>query len=733
MPKIIIQGTVQGVGFRPTVYRVAKALGLKGHVLNTGSNVEVAINGNPNIFMDALKEALPPLARIDDYSVVDSPEPDNDFQIIQSSTGNRNSPLPPDAAICSDCLEELFQPENPRYQFPFINCTNCGARFSVISDMPYDRPKTSMDDFPMCMACQSEYGSPENRRFHAQTTSCPNCGPQFRLGSIASSDIGFRFDCSSDPIFDFTRQIDAGKIGAIKSWGGTHIVCIPEEIDYLRDKFNRSQKPLAVMVKDMKTARKYASISEPEESLLQSTARPIVLVDKKGDYLDATSPGLDKVGIYLPYNGLHHMLFDVLDHDAVIMTSGNLPGEPMAVTDEEISKLNADIFLIHNRRIINRVDDSVIIPYKSSQFFVRKSRGYVPEPLNLPHDRTLVAVGADMNGCGAISIGGKAIQTQHIGDINQYDTSLFLEHSIKHLLRLYGISRPDAVITDMHPRYSSRMVGKRLAEEWDVPVIEMQHHAAHGFALAAEHGFEKLQVLSCDGTGYGTDGQVWGGEILQIDKGIFERTGHLSYIPLLGGDKAVEDPRRMVFAITQILGTGQSYFDGQEADILGQIMDSSVKTSSTGRVLDALACWLGVCQKMTYDGEPAMKLEPYLRKGKASYDFKAKIENGVIDTVDLFGQLGEIAGPGKSPDAANLSRSFVEALFEGLIEAASPSESLGFTGGVSYNITINEILEQKLDKRGIKLITHQKVPNGDGGISFGQLAGGGYRVSSSSR
>jgi len=716
--RIIIQGIVQGVGFRPTVYRVAKSLGLKGHVLNTGSNVEVVIDGDPEEFMDALKKALPPLARIDDFTVEDCPEPDNKFQIFQSSIGTRNSPLPPDAAICDDCLAELLQPENLRYKFPFINCTNCGARFSVIYDMPYDRPKTSMDDFPMCQSCKAEYDNPEDRRFHAQTTSCPDCGPYYRLEGVPTNDqIGL-----------FAKAVDSGKIGAIKSWGGTHIVCIPEAVGYLREKFNRSQKPLAVMVKDLETAKKYAVISEHEEALLQSTARPIVLVDKKGDYLDETAPGLDKVGIYQPYSGLHHLLFNALAHDAVIMTSGNLPGEPMAVTDEEIMKLNADIFLIHNRRVINRVDDSVIIPYKDSQFFVRKSRGYVPEPLNLPHDKTLVAVGADMNGCGAISIAGKAIQTQHIGDINQYDTSVFLEHAIRHLLRLYGISRPDAVITDMHPKYSSRGLGKQLAKEWDVPQIEVQHHAAHGFALAAEHGLEVLKILSCDGTGYGTDGQVWGGEIMQIEKGKFERTGHLSYIPLLGGDKAVEDPRRIVFSITQMLGTGQPFFKGQEADVLEQMMENSVKTSSTGRVLDALACWLGVCQKMTYDGEPAMKLEPYLRKGAATYDFKAKVNNGIIDTVDLFGQLysaSEPSGIRNETEKANISRSFVEALFNGMIEAARPADMLGFTGGVSYNLAINDILEQKLTERGAKLITHQNVPNGDGGISFGQLAGGG--------
>ncbi len=726
MPKIIIRGIVQGVGFRPTVYRVANSLGLKGHVLNTGSNVEVVLDGDPEMFIEALEEALPPLARIDDYYVEDSEIPGTDFRIIQSSIGSRNSPLPPDAAICPDCLEELFQTGNNRNNYPFINCTNCGARFSVIYDMPYDRPNTSMNDFPMCRSCQAEYANPENRRFHAQTTSCPDCGPQYRLEGVPSNDrIGL-----------FARAIDSGKVGAIKSWGGTHVVCIPEAIGYLREKFNRSQKPLAVMVKDLETAQKYAEVSDHDDRLLQSTARPIVLLEKKGEYLDATSPGLDRVGMYLPYSGLHHLLFRELSHDAIIMTSGNPPGEPMAVTDEEIMKLNADVFLIHNRRVINRVDDSVIIPNGNSQFFIRKSRGHVPGPISLPHDRTLVAVGADMNGCGAISINGKAIQTQHIGDINQYDTSQFLEGSIRHLMRLYGLEQPEAVITDIHRKYSSRRVGNRLADEWHVPIIEIQHHAAHGFGLAAEHGLDKIQVLSCDGTGYGTDGQVWGGEIMYICKGNYERTGHLSYIPLLGGDKAVEDPRRMVFAISQMLGTSQPYFSGQEAEILGQMMKNSVKTSSTGRVLDALACWLGICQRMTYDGEPAMKLERYIRKGRGAHDFRPRVENGIIDTVDLFGQLYSVSEPMQdsvNSDAANLARSFVEALFDGMIEAANPSYSLGFTGGVSYNIAINGILESKLDERGVKLITHQKVPNGDGGISFGQLVGGGFHLPSCSR
>lgn len=724
--KIIIRGIVQGVGFRPTVYRVARRLGFKGHVLNTGSHVEVCIDGDVEVFMNALMQALPPLARVDDFEALECPSPENDFIIIPSSAGLRSSPLPPDAAICDDCLAELFEEGNRRFGFPFINCTNCGARFSVIYDMPYDRPKTSMDDFPMCQTCEAEYSNPEDRRFHAQTTSCPDCGPAYRLEGLNSVD----------PIADFAEQIDAGNIGAIKSWGGTHVVCIPEQVNYLRERFSRSQKPLAVMVKDLETARKYASISGHEEKILTSSARPIVLLDKSGSELDATAPGLDKVGLYLPYNGLHHMLFEELEHHALIMTSGNVPGEPMAVTDKEIMKLAADVFLVHDRRVINRTDDSVVLPYHNGQYFIRKSRGHVPEEIPIQHDRTLVAVGGDMNCTGAISMGGKAIMTQHIGDINRYETSEFLASAIEHLMKLYGIDKPEAVITDMHPRYSSRGVGKRLAEKFDVGTIDVQHHAAHAYALMAEHGLDSLKVLSCDGTGYGLDGQIWGGEVLDMKGSGFKRTGHLAYIPLLGGDKAVEDPRRIVFAITSLLGMEQPYFSGTEAQVLESMTTSSVKTSSTGRVLDALACWLGVCERMTYDGEPAMKLEPYLRVGSPKYEFSAPVKGGIVDTLALFGQLTEIVEPGgklEPRNIADISHSFVSALFEGLIKAASPSGSLGFTGGVSYNLVINDIIRKKLDERGIKLITHRRVPNGDGGISFGQLAGGGYHLSGNSR
>lgn len=723
MARIIIRGVVQGVGFRPTVYRVAKNMRLKGHVKNTGSDVEICIDGDAGAFMKALTEALPPLARIDSHDILPEEITANDFQIIQSSQGRRLSPIPPDAAICNDCLAELPDINNHRHSFPFINCTNCGARFSVIADVPYDRGFTSMEPFPLCQHCETEYKNPLDRRFHAQTISCPDCGPNYTLHGSASQT----------PISDFAAMIERGVIGAIKSWGGIHLVSLPSKADELRRRYGRPQKPLAAMISTLEAARKYAEISDDEAKLLTSPARPIVLLDKAGhEWQDAVAPGLDKVGLYLPYNALQHLLFEELDHDAIIMTSGNVPGEPMVITDKGALDLSVDCYLVHNREIVNRTDDSVIIPYAGSQFFIRKSRGYVPDPLPVPHDKTLIALGADMNNAGAISIAGKAISTQHIGDVNHYETAEFLESSVRHLMKLYGIERPEAVVADMHPRYSSRTVAKRMAAELDAPLIEVQHHAAHAFSLAAEHGLKDLKVLSCDGTGYGTDGMIWGGEALEINDDDWKRLGHLKYFPLLGGDKAVEDPRRVVFAITSQLGMDQPYFTGQDKSVLTAMTEKSVKTSSCGRVLDALACWLGVCERMTYDGEPAMKLESFLRKGCAKYDFQAKVDAGVVDSPALFSQLNEHARPGEKLEhqiISDLSRSFVGALYEGLIEAARPEDSLGFTGGVSYNLVINDILENKLKERGVKLITHSRVPNGDGGISYGQLVGGGLNVS----
>jgi hydrogenase maturation protein HypF len=727
MVKILVRGVVQGVGFRPTVFRVAGKLGYRGYVKNAGSNVEICIDGDGQQFVEELKKALPTLARIEHYEFRAGKPKNKGFEIITSSDGKRTSPIPPDVAVCDQCLEELFDKKNRRHDFPFINCTDCGARFSVISDVPYDRKNTSMSKFKLCEKCRGDYTRPADRRFHAQTISCPGCGPSLMLHA----------NRTKSPLKDFAEMLDKGAIGAMKSWGGAHIVCLPSEASRLRKRYNRPQKPFAVMVRSLKAAGKYAHISKAEERLLTSASRPIVLLRKKfGNWREPVAPGLNRVGLYLPYTAIQHLLFSHLKSDALIMTSGNIPGEPMAITNKEVLELDADIHMLHDREIINRIDDSVVLPNSIGFFFIRKSRGYVPEPLPLPHDKTLLAMGGDMNSTCALSVSGKGIMSQHIGDVSHYATSLFMEKAIRHLMKLYDVKEPDAVVVDMHPRYSSRRLGKELAEDFGVPLVQIQHHEAHAYALMAEHGLKKLRVLSCDGTGYGKDSAVWGGEMLEVSSSGAQRLGHLGYIPLLGGDKAVEDPRRVVFAITSLIGINQPYFKGRDERLLESMLERSVKTSSTGRILDALACWLGVCTKMTYDGEPAMKLESYMARGRPAYELAAPVKNGAVDTLELFGQLNEIAKPGKKlrpREIADISRSFTEALFEGMIQAARPRNALGFTGGVSYNLVINGILEKKLGERGIRLVSHCRVPNGDGGISFGQLVAGGLNVSGDSR
>ena len=372
--KLIFKGVVQGVGFRPTIYRIAKKLDLKGYVINKGSEVEVVIDKDKDEFIKQVKEHLPSIAKITDITEKKDERTFNDFQILHSEKGERESLIPADVGICKDCLIELFDENDRRFHFPFTNCTVCGARYSVVKDVPYDRERTSMDEFLLCNDCQQEYKSPLNRRYHAQTISCPVCGPNYKLYDNDKKDLG-----EKQAIKRFANQIDSGKIGVIKSWGGMHLCCNLDQICRFREWYGRPQKAFAIMVKDIETAKKYGRITEHEEALLFSKSRPIVLVEKIG--LEEASPGLNTLGIFLPYTGLHYLLFSYLKSDALVMTSSNVPGEAMITTDEEAFSIDADIYLLHNRAIPNRVDDSVVRMWGSNTFFIRKSRGYVPEPI----------------------------------------------------------------------------------------------------------------------------------------------------------------------------------------------------------------------------------------------------------------------------------------------------------------------------------------------------------------
>ncbi|TET92035.1 MAG: carbamoyltransferase HypF [Methanomassiliicoccales archaeon] len=728
-----IFGVVQGVGFRPTVFRVAQLMGAKGYVKNKGSYVEVCVDKDEKAFIDKLKEELPVLGRIDRVEMTESDchEEYDSFVILSSEEGEREVSIPPDVATCVHCLNEIFAPRNRRYLFPFTNCTDCGARFSLIEDFPYDRKYTSMSDFPLCGICNEEYGTPADWRFHAQTISCPDDGPAYVLydsdGKVMEKESAIEV---------FASEIDAGGIGVAKSWGGMHIVCKLEAIPEFRKWYNRPFKPFAVMVRNLGTARKYAEVGEYEEQLLTSFQAPIVLLPKKEgpqrEVLDPASPGLGNVGLYLPYTAMQHILFHHTRSDALVMTSANLPDEPMLTNNEDVFSLGLDLNLLHNRRIVSRVDDSILIPFEGRKLFIRKSRGFVPDLLNAFHDRSVLSVGPEENVTASMSKDGKLIASQYIGNTTRYEVQNFLRDTIDRLLGLFGIKEIDAVAIDPHPMYTTRRIGEEFAERFGSEIFEVQHHWAHVAGLMADNDWEQpLVSLSVDGAGYGLDEKIWGGEILYSQLDSFERLGHLEYLPMIGGDLATKEPKRMLFAIFQRLGVTKDYFEPHKSEVFIKAMEKSPQSCSLGRVLDALSSYLGICDLMTYDGEPAIKLERYLDVGKPQYEFHTEIEGSnpsVIRTLPLFETLDSLAR-GKNlteSEKADMSRSFVEELMKRMVEVCVHNaeerdlKTIGLTGGVSYNLPVVRIVKGLVENSKMDLLLHNSVPNGDGGISIGQ-------------
>jgi hydrogenase maturation protein HypF len=729
--RLFVHGVVQGVGFRPTVYRIAKELGAKGYVRNNGSNVEVVLDGRHKEFISRLKAELPPLARLDDIEVTEyeGKWSYKDFVILGSRQGSRDAPIPPDTALCDDCLRELMDPTDRRHLYAFTNCTNCGARFSVISDMPYDRPKTAMHDFKLCEECLAEYKDPLNRRFHAQTISCWKEG----LGYALYDKDGKRV-WSKDPIADFSAHIDEGDLGIMKSWGGMHITSILKNIPDLRRWYERPSKPFAIMVRDLEVARRYAEFGDFEAGLLTSKERPIVILPRKGRTLEEAGPGLGNIGLFLPYTGVQYLMFKHLKADALVMTSANPAGEPMLTENDDAFGIGLDWYLLHNRRIVNRVDDSVLVPFQGRKFLIRKSRGYTPLFLPIKYDSTILSVGPERNVNASLSKARRLYTSQYIGHTYKYNVMLFLEHGTRYLMRLLGIKDLDAVVMDLHPQYRTRAFAKAMAEEFHADLHEVQHHFAHSTSLMLDNRVEEtIACISVDGTGYGNDGKVWGGEVLVNDLRDFKRVGTLQDIPLIGGDAAVRDPKRVVFAIRETLGLGNSAVPDAEADIYRKLMRKSVPTTSLGRVLDALSCWLGIGCVRSYDGEPAMRLEPYLDRGRPAFekDFEFEVKGSgpsVIQTVPMFDRLEELlcSCGGDDKKKADLAHSFVKGLMRSMVQVAvdgarsAGSSYVGLTGGVSYNIPMVKMVKGFVEDSGLKLLLHDDVPNGDGGISVGQ-------------
>ncbi len=744
--EIKVSGIVQGVGFRPFIYRTAVKNGLVGYVRNRGDAVvEIVVEGkkdNVVQFLKDLKEEKPSLAQI--YNVTTNyGEDKGDFQefTIVKSSGEAElsgSVVPPDVSICDDCLRELRDPKNERFNYFFITCTNCGPRYTIIRGLPYDRPNTTMQDFQMCDFCSREYRDPSNRRFHAQTVACPKCGPKAHL----TSNRGEPVECE-DSIREAGRLLEEGYIVAIKGNGGFHVATATtraEPIARLRGVKHRKQKPFAIMAPDLETVNSFAEVNPWEAELLTSYRKPIILLQKRSDYYlsELVSPELHTVGVMLPYTGLHAMLFDRVKEPAFVMTSANPPSEPIVTKNTEaIKKLGSDVdyFLLHNRTIAHRCDDSVVRFHSEDPCLIRRSRGYAPEPiqLNFASDRCVLAVGGELNVTSCLLNRNRAFISQHIGDVENLETLRFLKDSIDHLTKLTN-SKIEVVACDLHPKFTTTKLAQDLGSKLDCPVVQVQHHHAHTATLLAEWDVEEIVGIACDGFGYGSDGTAWGGEVLYCNREGFRRLAHLESQPMVGGDLATIYPLRMAAGILHsetdiaewLLSLRDRFPHGKrEAEVIIKQLEKGLapETTSCGRVLDAVSAILGVCYERTYEGEPAMKLESTALKGKDVLNLTPRFKGKVLDTTFL---VKEIFTQKTRLSVADLAFSTQSYLARGLAQLAVKEaerlgvKHIGFSGGVAYNEHLTATIRRAVEKEGFEFLVHQKIPAGDGGTSFGQ-------------
>lgn len=721
------------MGFRPFVYRIAVRNGLSGYVRNLReAGVEVEVEGPSEAldrFLSALYEEKPPLAEIERLHVEELlPLGEREFKILPSRDGGEGAGLiPPDTATCEQCLRDIDDPESRFHGYWATSCTDCGPRFTVVEGLPYDRPRTAFRDFPMCPDCQREYKDPLDRRYHAQTIACPVCGP--RLSFVAEGR-----ELSGDPIALAQEFLKAGKILAIKGLGGTHLACDAtreEVVAELRRRLGRPAQPFALMAREDQIPQ-FAAPSEEDWKLLRSPRRPIVVLLKKPGYLaESVAPGLHTVGVMLPYTGLHHLLLRGLPFP-LVMTSANFPGRPMLIDNsrilDELSSV-ADAFLLHNRRIVARCDDSVVRMGPTGPVFLRRSRGWVPEALSLDlGEEPLLALGGDLNVTFALYSRGKIFLSQHIGNTEELETSEFLEEALEHFLRLLGLPRPKKIACDLHPAFPTRRMAEELGE-----AIPVQHHVAHVAGLAGEHRVWELVGIAIDGYGYGLDGTAWGGEVILWRRGEFKRVGHLRPVPMPGGDLATYRPGRMAASFLRAAGLPpeESGLSPTELKVVLSQIERGLNaplTTSAGRFLDAVAAWLGISHARTYEGEPAMRLEALAAQGKPvplEPPLKKDGEIFVLDTVEIFRRLWELRRAGASP--ADLAATAQDVLARGLAQIAvkiARNEgigAIGLTGGAAVNFAIAQAVKEEVEKAGLLFLAHGKVPPGDGGLSFGQL------------
>ena len=750
--EIRVRGVVQGVGFRPFVYRLAQEENLSGFIGNDTDGVIIEVEGletQIDSLVSRLRTDAPPMSRIDSVVVNELlTTGEAGFRIVASDVlGQVSTGIPADAATCSDCFRELFDPADRRYRYPFLNCTNCGPRFTITRRIPYDRPQTSMAVFTMCAACKAEYDDPRNRRFHAQPNACSVCGPRVWLTRGDGDEI-----VSADAVTDAVDRLVAGEILAIKGIGGFHLsVDATNEaaVMRLREHKHRYGKPLAVMVRDIDSARRLCELTEVEEGLLRSAARPIVLVRaRRGSAIaPSVAPGIPWLGVYLPYAPLQHLLFADPRVRALVMTSANLSEEPIAIDNSEaLSRLSniADEFLMHDREILQRCDDSVVAEVDGAPQLIRRARGFVPLGVELPFDSPpLLAVGGHLKSVFVLARSRFAYQSQHLGDLENLTSLNFFKESLDHLMHTFEIE-PQSVAHDLHPGYLSTAWAEEWATENGLPLIAVQHHHAHIAGCMGEHQLEGPVIgLALDGTGYGTDGRVWGGEVLICTLERFDRFAHLDYVPMPGGDAAVREPWRM--ALGHLLSAGFDVQSPRMLRLLGERSDdarlllrmiernvNSPLTSSLGRLFDAAAAVVLGRRVVDYEAQAAIEMEGVAVDAEDEATYPMELIGGKwesreavrISPKPLWTSLLEDLWGGASN--AQIAARFHAGVANGFVQAAvlariaTGISQVALSGGVMHNRRLAGLLRTGLEAEGMQVFQHRDVSPGDGGLSYGQ-------------
>lgn len=740
--KVTVRGAVQGVGFRPHVFRLATELQLDGWVLNSSQGVFIEVEGAPKglqQFLLRLEKEKPPHAVIQslEFSFLDTIGYET-FEIRESEEcGPKIALILPDIATCADCLHEILDPHNRRYRYPFTNCTNCGPRFSIVEALPYDRPNTSMRRFAMCPECEREYHDPRNRRFHAQPNACPRCGPQLKLWNAVGTVLSRR----DDALRQAAELVRAGEILALKGIGGFQLIADARDkaaVARLRNRKTREEKPFAVLYPSLEAVREDCAVSELEERLLLSSESPIVLLrrlERRTTLCASVAPGNPNLGVMLPYTPLHHLLLREIGFP-IVATSGNLSDEPICTAeDEALERLSgvADAFLVHDRPIVRHVDDSIVRVVRERELVLRRARGYAPLPVHLSAPLPCVlAVGAHLKNSVALSVGRNVFISQHIGDLETSQAWSAFRKVAADLPQLYD-AIPDMVACDMHPEYLST----KYAAQLSAPMHPVQHHWAHALACMAENELEApVLAVSWDGTGYGLDGTIWGGEFLLAGDAGFQRVAHLRQFRLPGGEAAIKQPRRSALGVLhEIWGSKAaerreialvSQFPEHEFRLMRQMLTKGVNspvTSSAGRLFDAVASLIGLRQRATFEGQAAMELEFAIEPGlDDSYPFLVQgSEPFVVDWRPMIEAIVEEISARCSAGA--IAAKFHNTLAEMVVAVARriEQERVVLTGGCFQNCQLTERCVQRLIDAGFRPYWHQRVPPNDGGIALGQI------------